>query len=311
MSDKYKQIEAFIKVAETRNFTRAGDLLNLSQPALSLLISQFEKQLGLKLFDRTTRSVELTKAGEEFLPDAIRIVQDVTSSIDALKLTARVMRGKLHIVSLPSTSSSLLVGHISRFKKSHPKISIKIEELAAGKIIDAIVAGTCDFGIGILDEERESLRFQPYFKDRLVLLCPQSSPLAAKPFVRWTDLKSEPMVFMNETTSVRNLINAACVQNSMKLSRAFEVNFMTTAISFVRAELGVTILPTTALQDFSLTGISVVEIAEPVVERSIGLLQRSDRLLSPAAMEFTKGLINMKHEVLASAGLTSNMSIEV
>ncbi|PHQ69946.1 MAG: hypothetical protein COB93_06745 [Sneathiella sp.] len=294
MSDRLKQIEAFLRIAETQNFTRAGGLMGLSQPALSLLMSQFEEEIGLKLFHRTTRSVELSKAGLEFLPNAIRISQDVDNSLESLRQTAAVLRGSVHVVSLPSLCSSLLASCVKDFKQSFPEIDMKVEEMAAGPIADAIASGQCDFGIGVLLEERENIRFVPLFMDKLVLLCTEASPFANKETVQWVDLKSEPMVLMNAVSSVRNLINAACLQNNMVLRNAFEVNFMSTAISFVRAGLGMTILPTTALADFVLDGIRILNIENPVLERSIGLLQRADRLLSPAATQFAKNIRELR-----------------
>jgi len=290
MSDRLKQIKAFVRISETRNFTRAGDLMGLSQPALSLLMSQFEEELGLKLFHRTTRNVELTNAGHEFMPNAIRILQDVDNSLESLRQTAAVLRGSIHVVALPSLCSSLLANCVMEFKRSFPEINVKIEEMPAGPIVDYIVAGACDLGIGVMIEEREVVRFVPLFKDKLVLLRSDTSDFLKRSPLKWTDLKSEPMVFMSTATSVRSMINSACLQNNMMLTNSFEVNFMSTAISFVRSGLGMTILPTTALSDFSMEGILVQEIENPVLEREIGLLQRSDRLLSPAATQFVKSV---------------------
>ena len=293
MSDRLRQIEVFLKVAETKNFTRAGDIVGLSQPALSLLISQFEEELGLKLFHRTTRNVELTKAGQEFLPNAIRIVQDVENTMDSLKQTAAVLRGSVHVSYLPSLSSSLMADCIQDFSRSFPEIELRVEELTAGPIIDAVATGSSDLGVGIFLEERKIIRFVPMFSDKLVLLCSENSPFASKTSVNWNDITSEPFIFLNVATSVRSLINSACVQNNVILKNAYEVNFMSTAISFVRVNLGMTILPTTALADFSLDGIKTINLVGPELERRIGILQRSDRMLSPAAAQFAKKLKNL------------------
>lgn len=286
MSDRLRQISAFLHVATARNFTRAGEAMGLSQPALSLLIMQFEDELGLKLFDRTTRTVTLTEAGHLFLPRAEQIVQDVTNSIDSLKDIAALMRGRIRIGALPSLCSNFIPGVAHAFLMQHPKIELDITEYMGGDLVNAVAETRCEIGIGVEAYKYESLRFSPLFDDNFVLLCHREHPFADRENVFWRDLPGEPFIAMRQKTSVRELIEKTCENFDISLSVEFEVSSMASGIGMVEAGLGVTILPSTAQHEIYRGNIVSKSLSEPTVLRHIGLLQRSDRLLSPAAQAF-------------------------
>lgn len=293
MADKIRQIEAFLSVAETKNFTRAGEAIGLSQPALSLLINQFEQHLGLKLFDRTTRSVELTPAGREFLPDAERILQDLENSIESLKNVAAVQKGRLRIVALPSLCSALLPRLLNDFQNLYPGIEIGIREALGEPLLESVAEGSSDFGLGVQLENREGIRFEKLFDDEMVMLCQKTHPLAGRKSITWKKIANETVIAMGLTTTARRMTEIAAAQNNMILNYAFEVDYMASAIGLARSGLGISILPSTALTDLNLLGISTVRLTSPVAKRAIGILTRSDRLLSPAAREFVRLLTSM------------------
>ena len=288
MADRFRQIEAFLRVAEAKNFTRAGESIGLSQPALSLLINQFEQEIGLKLFDRTTRSVELTHAGREFLPDAERIFLDIENSTQRLKNVAAVQHGRLRITALPSLCATILPRSLQVYRTSFPGITVQIDEALAGPLVETVARGSCDFGIGVELDPRDGVRFEALFDDELILLCHSKSPYADNNSVPWRQLNGETIIAMGEATSVRRTIDYACAKSDVILSHSFEVDYMASVIGLVRFGLGISILPSTALTDLNLENIVMVRLVEPVAKREVGILSRSDRVLSPAASSFTR-----------------------
>ncbi|MEM7668385.1 MAG: LysR family transcriptional regulator [Pseudomonadota bacterium] len=288
MSDRLRQIEAFLQVAKTKNFTRAGNVLGLSQPALSALVSKFEDEIGIKLFNRTTRSVSLTEAGANFLPNAERIMMDVHLSIYELKEVAYLINGRIRIAAPPSICASRLPYLISDFAEEFPGIGISIFERPGNQVFDLIASGQCDFGFGVEITEREDIIFQRLFEDEIVLLCPDEHDLATYNVLPWQMLEGYPIIALETSTSIRKMMDQAIAESGANLSITSEAHFTSTAIGFVKAGLGVTIMGTSVLQDYSLDGIKQIPLVEPKIKRRFGLLRHIERPLSPAANEFVK-----------------------
>ncbi len=139
-----KQLRAFVCVAESSSFTAAAALLNLSQSAVSLLVRELEAELGLKLLDRTTRSVRMTEAGAELHPVASRVLQDLGAAIAGSRELADRRRGRVRIACSPLQSSLLLPRLIAAFKASHPHITIVLRDTPGGEIVDLVASGEVD-----------------------------------------------------------------------------------------------------------------------------------------------------------------------
>ncbi|WP_171181470.1 LysR family transcriptional regulator [Ruegeria sp. HKCCD8929] len=281
--DRVKQIEAFLAVAQTRNFTRAADKMGMSQPALSSLVSKFEQELGIRLFDRTTRTVELTQAADDFLPDAERILLDIESSIESLRDSAALLKGHLRIAALPSLFSSFLPALLQDFRGEFPGLNVSLREAQAGELVELVAENKCDIGFGIAPDDVPNIRFRPLFEDHFVLVVGAGSPFAGRSTVPWAELADHSIIAMQLKTSVREAIERAAIANSLHLKIAFEVQYMASAVGLARAGHGATILPSTAIKDIGLEGISIAELTEPTLTRKIGFVQNAERLLAPAA----------------------------
>jgi LysR family transcriptional regulator, carnitine catabolism transcriptional activator len=120
MNVELRQLRAFIVVARFGSFTRAAELLNLSQPALTVQIRQLEQALGLKLFDRNTRTVELTRMGRDLLPVLTRLLGEVDQVVSSTREMATVKYGIVRVAALPSVAATLLPPLIARFRQRYP-----------------------------------------------------------------------------------------------------------------------------------------------------------------------------------------------
>ena len=294
MSDRLRQIEAFLQVAKTRNFTRAGNVLGLSQPALSALVSKFEDEMGIKLFHRTTRSVSLTEAGENFLPNAERILMDVHLSVYELKEAAMLVEGRIRLAAPPSLCSSRLPRWIGAFSEDHPGISISVFERMEETILDMISNTQCDLALSVQAKDRDDIIFRPVFKDKLVLLCREDHDFADFDIIPWQMLEQQGMIALEPGTSIRQCMEEAKFKARISLQITSEVQSVSTAIGFVRAGLGLTVLGESDLSEISMEGLEVVELEEPVVPRSFGIMHSVEKPLSPSASEFAKRIERMR-----------------
>ncbi|MFL6532446.1 MAG: LysR family transcriptional regulator, partial [Pseudomonas sp.] len=150
MNVSFRQLRAFILIAETSSFTRTAEQLHLSQPALSYSIRKLEESMGLQLLARNTRSVELTPAGEHFLPQARRMLRDMDDAVRDARDTLSLSRGTLRLAALPTAAASFLPVVIASFQREHPGVDVRLLDGRAGEIMGWVQRGEVDAGISSL-----------------------------------------------------------------------------------------------------------------------------------------------------------------
>lgn len=280
-----RQFRAVVEVARRQGFTQAARHLHLTQSALSLLVRDLETQLGVRVFDRTTRSVELTEAGKEFLRSAERILADIDQAVAGVQDLVAKRRGRVTVAAPPLLAGSLLPPVVARFRAVHPGVTVQIADVLTQPILRAVRSGEADLGVGTFLESEPEVQLTTLFEDRLVLVVPRGSRLASAERVTWRDLAGLPLISMSHASAFRFLVDSALDRAGVQFRPAFEVGYMGTAIGLVEAGLGVSVLPAYAT---SLVSGRRAEhrVIEPVVTRAVSLALREDRSLSPAAQAF-------------------------
>jgi DNA-binding transcriptional LysR family regulator len=288
------QLRIFVAVARLGNFTRAAERLSLSQPSLSLHIRQLEQELGVRLLDRSTRSVALTGAGEDFLPTAERLLDDFQSAVASVADLAARRRGRVAVAVLPSVAAELLPRAIALLHSRYPDVGVSLRDDVSDHIPVRVRNGEVDFGLGAIDSMVADLAGVPLLTDELVAVFPRAHPLArparASAATTWRALAEYPFVAMSRDSSVRRLTDQAFARNSLTPEPAFEAKYMSTAIGIVANGLGVGALPSSAISMVEQAGLSHAEIRAPVMKRRIGVMTKRGRSLSPAAQALVAAL---------------------
>lgn len=279
-------------VAKYGAFTRAAEEIYISQPGLSLLIRQLEEQLGVRLFDRTTRRVELTEAGHELVAAASRILDDVENMVADITDLAQHRRGRVSIATLPSLASAFVPRVIAQFRELFPDIRVVIHDAIASPLIKLVENGEVDFGIGLRLQFERDLVFSELLTDRLVVLMPLNHSLEKWQEVEWDALVDIEMIAMTRDTSVRHLTEQAFAKIGKTLHPSYEASYMSTAISMVEAGLGITILPSLALSTLRIPNVRVRPLINPIVRRDVGIINKKNKIFSPAAQAFLNVLQN-------------------
>ena len=206
MNVTLRQLKAFVAVAQLGGFTPAAQRLHLTQSALSVLVRELERELGIRLFDRTTRSVHLTDAGRELHGSAEKMLLDLEHAVANSRGLAEVKRGRVAVAATPLMSSIMLPRIIAGYMAAHPGVSVVLKDAVAGQIPRKVHDGEADFGIGTFLTPEAGFVTEPLMVDTLVLACPKNHPLAAKPRVRWRDLAGYPFVALTRDNAVGELI---------------------------------------------------------------------------------------------------------
>jgi LysR family transcriptional regulator, carnitine catabolism transcriptional activator len=283
MNMHLRQVRSFVVVARFRSFTRAADLLNLTQPALTVQIRQLEQSLGVKLFDRNTRAVELTRIGREMLPVLERLLGEFDAVVANAREMANLRYGTVRIAALPSVAATVLPPLIARFKERHPQIKVVLRDSVGERINAAVRDEEVDFGIGSDIEPDAELETVPLFEDVMRAVVPAAHPLADAVEIRLDRLIEEPLILMDKGSSVRSLIDRAFADGGHLVVPAYEVTYMSTATGLVRAGLGIAILPSTAIELRMEAELPSLAIGNPVLRRPITLVLKAGRSLPPAA----------------------------
>lgn len=281
--------EAVIALLDTGSFRAASEVLHLSPSALSRQIAGLEARLGTRLFDRDTRNLAATAAGEVFGRVARRMLYSAEDGMAEFEAFVSSRQGRLTIAGLPSVTAGLLPGLIGTFSEAHPGIDLRILDALSGSVLEAVESGVADLGFtaGTVSA-RSRLDFQPLLDDKFVAIGHPAGPLAEERAYAWHELIDMPFIAMAEGTSVRELLDAACLRLGTTLSPRFEVAHLATAGALVAAGLGVTALPTLTLPVLNMGNLIERPITDFGALRRIGLVRRTGRTLSPAANAFVE-----------------------
>jgi DNA-binding transcriptional LysR family regulator len=278
-------LEAFVAVAELASFRRAAESVHLSQPALSRRIGKLEGLLGVRLFDRTTRTVSLTTVGRDFAGKARSLLDELERSLLAMSEVAATQAGEVTVACVPSAAYYFLPDVIRRYHERFPRIRVRMIDEAANTVLAAVVRGEADFGLNFIGTQDPDLDFQPIFKEPFVAACRRDHPLAGKRQVAWAELGAYDFMTVSKSSGNRLLIDLALADVRERPRWFYEVRHVSTLLGLVEAGLGVAAVPQLAMPAADHPTLASVPLVEPVVTRTLGLIRRQGRSLSPAAQE--------------------------
>lgn len=285
-----RQLRAFCVLAEQRNFTRAAAATHLSQPAFSALISQFEAALGMRLFDRSTRSVELTAEGRAFEASARRILEEMDAALGAVDERVARRHGRVGVALLPSLAADWLPDVLAAFRALHPGIEFAVYDVLSEACVDAVRQGRADLALAATRANTPELRAERYCSDTFHLVCPRGHPLLKAAQLRPQDVASWPFIHLSRTSSVRQYIDASTYPDPLRA--VMEVDQLATVAGMIAAGLGISIVPALALKPFVERGLATRAVGWAGLRRSIFLIRRRDKSLSLAAQTFSDFIRN-------------------
>ena len=286
----FGDLEAFVALSEADSFARAAERLHISQSALSRRIQKLEAALDVALFERTTRSVAATAQGRAFLDYAKALLADADQASRAVggdrRTAGRMPTAIITVAAVPTATQSLLPRAIRRFRENGQDARLRIKDVNADGVVDAVLAGEADFGVGFLSAREPNLDFQALVDDPFVLVLEKDDPLCASEVVQWVEIDPERFISIWRGSGNRLLIEASLARERITLDWSYEVQHLSTALGLVEAGLGMTALPQSAIPAATHAALATRKLTNPLVVRSIGLARRKRTRLSPAAEAF-------------------------
>lgn len=286
-----QQLQAFLAVAERGSFRAGAEHIHLSPPALSRRIEKLESILGTRLFNRTTREVELTSIGRIFLERARAAIDDLESAMLGISDIAATRSGRVTVACVPSAAIYFLPQILSQFSIKYPAIRIRVIDESMNQTLQSVLTGESDFGIGFMSTRMPEISFEDIHDDPFVLAVRRDHPLAGRKSISWSQVENERLIAVARTSGNRQRIDDVLSKAGLRPNFAFEVSHIGTLLGMVEAGLGLAAVPRMALPTNhpTVTGLS---LRNPTVSRSLGLLTRQGTRLRPAAAMFHEHLFS-------------------
>ena len=297
-----RELEIFLTLAHTLSFRRTAEQVHLSQPAVSSVVNRLEAGLGVRLFDRTTRNVQLTAAGEVFVAQARLLRHQSEEAVRAVRDVAELRVGQVVLAALPSLAATVVPVAFARFAAQFGGVRLQVFDTLSGPAFDMVRSGLVEFALTAANPAYADLDYRPLAQDGFVLLIAPTHPLAqGRGPLRWMEVATLDHISMPLPSSVRQYADAALLQHRVRFEPRFEVEHLATIQAMVAAGLGVAALPELAAGVAHPKGLVQRRLVEPDLRRPIGLVTRRGRSLSPASAAMVE-ILHQEMQRLAPEG---------
>ncbi len=280
---EFRHLRYFLAVADALHFTKAAEGLPVSQPALSAQIKQLEQEVGVPLFDRAGRSVQLTRAGSIFREHARRALREMELAQVAIAEEEGLQRGTLAVGVVQTVNAYLVPDIVGRFSTLHPQVSLKLDELSGPDIEAGVKSGLLELGIGFVPAGSDRLETQPLFEEDFVLIASPRHRFATRRYLPLTSLADEPLVLLPDVFCTRRLLNASFEQAGIVPKVTVEMNSIEGILATVKTSKLATVLPRLSLGLAGHDGLRGIPLTRPTPRRGLGLLWKKGGYRSGAA----------------------------
>jgi DNA-binding transcriptional LysR family regulator len=280
-----RQLQTMVTLADYGSFIATATLMKTSQPAVTRTVKHLEAALGVKLFDRSTRSVQITAAGKEFAAVAARMLNDLKITVGSMRELAGQRRGQIILSSIMSVANGKLPGMVAAYRLNHPGIELYIHDGVHGTVIEDVRSGAADFGITYLDELPDPFISVPLGREEFAVVLPRNHRLAAKASLALVDLRGLPLVSLPGDSRTRRLIDSTAASIRLDLKHVVVVSLFTTMLGLVRAGIGIAIAPKSGVVGLLGKELKAVPLRGKPLVRDLGIVALKEREPTIAAAE--------------------------
>jgi DNA-binding transcriptional LysR family regulator len=299
-----RQLLAIVALAEHGSFTTAASAIEMSQPALTRTLQRVEEVLGVKLFARNTRRLEITSAGRDVVSVAERMLSDLQLTLRNVGEISAEQKGQVVVSTFPIFAHEVLPRIVRRFRESRPGVLLRVRHGCNTEILEDVSTGAADFGIAYVNSLPDTIHCAQIRQDPLYLVLPWSHPLAKskETSIKFNDLRDLDFISLGHNSHTQRLIDGAATKAGFALRSVVMAPGFQDIIQYVRAGVGVGVLPGEALpkrRDFATRLLKA-----PSLSMAIGVIALRARHLTPAATR----LMKMAQEHLRTSGVLKRVA---
>ena len=285
-----RQLRAFTLVAQHCSFSRAAAALFITPSGLSLLIKELENQLGVRLFDRTTRHVALTASGTELLAITQRSLPELDSAMQRISKGNTENTPAFSLGAPTFWTASVLGQAIKDFRSRKPRFRLQVFDGDTATIMPKVENGILDMGLGFFFKHLAGIRQTPLFRFSLVAIRADPHQKPRHSSITWAALKHEKIVALQPSLPLQQLIDRQLAKANIVYQPSLVLNYLNSQIAMVAAGEGVAIVPSFTLAECQRRGLLASHLIKPVVHLDLCQIRKAGKKLPLIAEEFTSFL---------------------
>ena len=289
--DRLKPLRAFCQTARLGSVSRAAEALYLSQPAVTLQLQALEREMGVRLLERSGRRITLTREGQELYELARPLVEGLDGLDGAFReRISGLDAGELQVAAGSSTILYLLPQIVEAFKARHPEVRLSLHNVTGAGGLELLRSDAVDLAVGSMLDVPADLDYAPVYRFEPMLITPRDHPLARLPELTLRDLSPYGLILPPKRLTTYRLVDLVFHQNRVPYTVALEVGGWEVIKQYVTMGLGISIVTAICLTDADRERLAARSLAKYFPSRTYGVVVRKGKFLSPQARAFT-GLI--------------------
>ncbi len=282
-----ESLKVFCDLTETESFTKAAQINNVTQSAVSQQISSLERQFKSLLIERSKKKFRLTREGQVLYEYSKQIIQSYDSLHNRLQEIKDIISGTIRLATIYSIGLHDLPPYLKKFLKLFPTVNVHVEYRRANQVYEDVLSNVVDLGLVAYPSKDAKLELVPLRKDVLVLICHPQHPLAKNKSIRLSQLSGEKFISFEPDIPTRKAIDKILKDHGVTVQTVMEFDNIETVKRAVEIEAGVSIVPqATILQEVAKQTLAEVRIEGAELYRPLAALYKKNKVLSPAMKQF-------------------------
>ncbi|MBP2650886.1 MAG: transcriptional regulator, LysR family [Firmicutes bacterium] len=286
---EWHQLEYFKTLATVQHFTRAAEILSISQPALSRSIAKLEEEIGFPLFNRSGKQISLNRYGFVFLQYVRESLQKVEDGKKIIQDMVNPNHGIISLAFLLSLGTNIVPQLLSTYKTNHPSVQFRLFQSSTSTLLDQLEKGTVDLCLCARAINRETIAWQPLFNQEIFAVVPTTHHLAHRTSIELSELADDPLVTLKKDYGLRVLTDSFFESIGAHPAIAFEGEEILTLAGLVEANMGVALIPHNIA--LNQAHVSFIPISRPKCYRTIAMAWVKNRYMSPPVEQFKDFII--------------------
>lgn len=290
--------QIFCDLVETASFSRTAEIHGITQSAVSQQIRALEKKFHVALIERGKKHFSVTEEGQAMLGAAKEILTAYHSLGERISELRTSVSGRMRIASVHSIGLHELPPLLKTYRQKYPEMDVTLEFLRSAQVYQAVLDGEADLGLVAFPVKRKGLEVEPFWRDKLVLICHPSHRLGRRDRIRLKDIHGERFVSFSYDQPTRKAIDRLLASDGVKIQIAMEFDNIETVKRVVEIESGISIVPRTTVKEEVRSGtLAAVEIIGADMWRPLGLIVKRNKAFSPGQHAFIALLRAARKEV--------------
>jgi LysR family transcriptional regulator, transcriptional activator of the cysJI operon len=282
-----ESLKVFCDLAETESFTKAAQINQVTQSAVSQQISSLERQFKSLLIERSKKRFRLTREGQVLYDYSKQIIQTYDSLHSKLQEIKDIISGTIRISTIYSVGLHDLPPYIKKFLKSYPTVNVHVEYRRSNQVYEDVLGNVVDLGLVAYPIKDSKLEVVNLRKDKLVLICHPQSPLAKSKFIKLSDIAGQKFIGFEPDIPTRKAIDRILKEYGVSVQTVMEFDNIETVKRAVEIDAGISIVPHgTILQEVAKQTLAAVQFDDGEFFRPLASIYKKNKVLSPAMKQF-------------------------